>query len=316
MRAAVTGAAGFVGSHLCERLLGEGHEVLGIDALTTTYDPGIKERNVERLRRRPGFVFLGKEMSELRLAEVLDGVDVVFHLAGEPGVRASWGAEFATYVQRNVLTTQALLEAVRAGAPRKMVYASSSSVYGQAASYPTAETLRPRPVSPYGVTKLAGEQLCEAYRETFGLPTVALRLFTVYGPRQRPDMAFARLVRAAARGESFTMYGDGHQTRDFTFVSDVVDALCGAARSSFTGVANVGGGSRVSLNEAIEVLRSLAGPVKVDRVGTAPGDVRDTAADISLSGRAFGYAPRVALRDGLAAMLDEVRPGAGEGERG
>ncbi|GAB2769694.1 hypothetical protein GCM10027091_01290 [Streptomyces daliensis] len=164
-------------------------------------------------------------------------------------------------------------------------------------------------MSPYGVTKLAGEQLCEVYRETFGVPTVALRLFSVYGPCQRPDMAFARLVRAAARDEPFTVYGDGCQTRDFTFVSDVVDALYRASLSAFAGVANVGGGSRVSLNEAIDVLRSLAGPVKVERVGTAPRDVRDTGADISLAARAFGYVPRVALRDGLATMLDEHWPG-------
>ncbi|GAU65943.1 putative nucleotide-sugar epimerase [Streptomyces sp. NBRC 110611] len=307
MRAVVTGAAGFIGSHLCDRLLAEGHQVLGIDALTDTYDPGLKMRNVERLRLRPAFAFLGGDLLQLRLAPVLDGAEVVFHLAGQPGVRSSWGEEFATYVERNVLTTQRLLEAVHADPPRKLVYASSSSVYGQAQSYPTGESLRPLPMSPYGVTKLAGEQLCEVYRETFGVPTVALRLFTVYGPRQRPDMAFARLVRAALRGERFTVYGDGGQTRDFTFVSDVVEAMYGASRSSFTGVANVGGGSQVPLNHAIEVVQALAGPLEVERAGTAPGDVRDTAADITLSASAFGYAPRVDLRAGLSAMLDEAR---------
>lgn len=307
MRAVVTGAAGFIGSHLCDRLVDEGHDVLGIDALTDTYDPGLKKRNMERLRSQPRFAFLGEEVCRLPLAEVLEGADVVFHLAGQPGVRPSWGAEFATYVDRNILTTQALLEAARVQPPRKLVYASSSSVYGTAEAYPTGESLRPRPVSPYGVTKLAGEHMCEVYRETFGLPTVALRFFTVYGPRQRPDMAFSRLVGAVVRGERFTVYGDGRQTRDFTFVSDVVEALYRVSRSSFTGVANVGGGGRVSLNHAIEVLGELAEPVQVDRVGTAPGDVRDTAADISLATAAFGYAPRVRLRAGLAAMLAEER---------
>ncbi|GAA4899710.1 NAD-dependent epimerase/dehydratase family protein [Streptomyces coeruleoprunus] len=309
MRAVVTGAAGFIGSHLCARLLADGCEVVGVDVLTDTYDPRLKKRNVAALLGRRTFTFLRADLLHTPLAPLLDGADAVYHLAGQPGVRTSWGAEFATYVHRNVLATHAVLEAARAVRPRKLVYASSSSVYGDAARYPTGEALRPRPVSPYGVTKLSGEQLCEVYRTAFGLPTVSLRLFTVYGPRQRPDMAFARLVDAAVRGEPFTVYGDGEQSRDFTYVADVVEALCRVVRSDFTGVANVGGGCRVSLNGAIAVLRSLTGPFDVVRAERAPGDVRHTAADISLSRAAFGYRPRVGLREGLAAMVDQARHG-------
>ena len=218
MRCVVTGAAGFIGSHLCEFLLSQGDEVIGIDCFTDYYDPRRKEINLVGARQYDRFQLQREDLLRAPLVELLDGADVVFHLAGQPGVRPSWGADFATYVWRNVLATQALLEAARVVGLAKLVYASSSSVYGDAESYPTAETLRPRPVSPYGVTKLAAEHLCELYRVGFGVPTVSLRLFTVYGPRQRPDMAFSRLVAAGLRGGTFELFGEGTQTRDFTYV--------------------------------------------------------------------------------------------------
>ncbi|NWF25737.1 GDP-mannose 4,6-dehydratase [Streptomyces sp. PKU-EA00015] len=307
MRAVVTGAAGFIGSHLCAHLLAAGDEVVGIDAVTDTYDPKLKEHNLDVLRRSDGFDFRLADLLETDLARALDGAEVVYHLAGEPGVRPSWGREFPRYTSRNVLTTQALLEATRGMPLRKLVYASSSSVYGHAADLPTAETLCPRPVSPYGVTKLAAEHLCELYRTAFGVPTVSLRLFTVYGPRQRPDMAFARLVAAAVRDEPFALYGDGEQTRDFTYVADTVTAMRGAAQAEFTGVANIGGGSRASMNEAIAIVECMTGRIDLRRTAAQPGDIRHTGADISVAADAFGFAPEVTLPEGLAEMVAQER---------
>lgn len=304
MRTVVTGAAGFVGSHLCTRLLEQGHEVVGIDVLTDFYDVSRKEVNLVALSDWDAFSF---HRTDLRQAPrpLFDGAEVVFHLAGQPGVRPSWGPEFALYVERNIMATQHLLETLRAADVRKIVYASSSSVYGDAESYPTTETLRPRPVSPYGVTKLAAEHLCELYRGNFGLPTASLRLFTVYGPGQRPDMAFSRLVTAAVRGRPFPLYGDGQQTRDFTYVGDVVEAFCAAAVSDWTGVANIGGGARTSMAEVIQMAGELVGrPVQTDRKPGQPGDVRDTAADTTVARNAFGYAPAVPLAEGLARMVE------------
>jgi nucleoside-diphosphate-sugar epimerase len=303
VKALVTGAAGFVGSHLCERLLGDGVEVVGLDAFTDYYERPRKEQNLSGLRRRPGFRLVEADIAEVALDPLLDGVEWVFHLAGQPGVRASWGPDFPDYVHHNVLATQRLLEACKGRRLGKLVYASSSSVYGDAESYPTAETLRPQPVSPYGVTKLAAEHLCEVYRKSFDVPTASLRLFTVYGPRQRPDMAFSRLVGAALAGEEFEVYGDGEQTRDFTFVGDVVQAMGDAARSSWCGVANIGGGSRTSLNGVLEIVRGLCGELRLTRRPRATGDVRHTAADISVAAAGFGYRPRTSLAQGLAAMV-------------
>jgi nucleoside-diphosphate-sugar epimerase len=303
----VTGAAGFVGSHLCQALLDDGDEVIGVDAFTDYYSRHRKEKNLTPLRIQARFTLVEADLAEVAVAPLLAGVDRVFHLAGQPGVRASWGPDFADYVRHNVVATQRLLEACRDHPLRKLVYASSSSVYGDAESYPTPETLRLQPVSPYGVTKAAGEHLCEVYRRNFDLPLVSLRLFTVYGPRQRPDMAFSRLVRAALAGESFEVYGDGEQTRDFTFVGDVVQAMRDAARSPWCGVANVGGGSRTSLNGVLDIVRELCGDFRLTRRPAATGDVRDTAADISVAAAAFGYAPRASLPEGLAAMVAAER---------
>jgi nucleoside-diphosphate-sugar epimerase len=307
MRAVVTGAAGFIGSHLCEHLLSRGDEVIGVDALTDYYDPADKRENLGALLDRGGFAFRQGDLLAVPLERLLAGADVVYHLAGQPGVRGSWGPEFAAYLERNVLVTQRLLETTRAIGLRRLVYASSSSVYGDAETYPTAETVRPRPVSPYGVTKLAAEHLCETYRTAFGVPTVSLRLFSVYGPRQRPDMAFTRLVTSALTRRPFLLYGDGEQSRDFTYVTDVVTAMRAAALSSWSGVANVGGGSEVTMNQAVDLLRLLGPAVRVVRVPGRPGDARRTAADITLAREAFGYRPTTGLRDGLAAMLKSAR---------
>jgi nucleoside-diphosphate-sugar epimerase len=307
MTVLVTGAAGFIGSHLCEALLDDGVEVVAVDSFTDYYSRQRKEQNLSPLRARAGFAFVEADLLDLAVGPLLGTVECVFHLAGQPGVRASWGPDFSNYVRHNVIATQRLLEACRDRPLRKLVYASSSSVYGDAESYPTPETLRPQPVSPYGVTKLAAEHLCEVYRKSFGVPVASLRLFTVYGPRQRPDMAFSRLVHAALSGEQFEVYGDGTQTRDFTFVGDVVRALRDAAQAPWYGVANIGGGDQRSLNDAVDIVRELCGEVRLVRRRRARGDVRDTAADISVAEAAFGYRPRISLPEGLAAMVAAER---------
>lgn len=311
MRAVVTGAAGFIGSHLCEHLVSRGDEVVGVDAMTDFYEPSRKLRNLARLRGLDHFTFRRADLLDLRLEPLFADADAVYHLAGQPGVRGSWGAEFAVYLERNVLVTQHVLETARDTGLRRLVYASSSSVYGDAETYPTVETLRPRPVSPYGVTKLAAEQLCETYRTVFGVPAVSLRLFSVYGPRQRPDMAFARLVAAACAHRPFPLYGDGGQSRDFTYVGDVVTAMRAAALSSFSGVANLGGGSEVTMNQVIALLGRLAAPVDVVRGPVQPGDARRTAADITVARDAFGYRPATHIRAGLTAMVRAERASLG-----
>ncbi|GLP70982.1 putative UDP-glucose epimerase YtcB [Streptomyces sp. TUS-ST3] len=308
MRAVVTGAAGFIGSHLCAHLLSHGDEVVGVDALTDFYDPARKRHNLARLLGREGFRFHRGDLLGLPLRPLFAQADAVYHLAGQPGVRGSWGPGFAVYLERNVLVTQRVLEAARDAGVRHLVYASSSSVYGDAEAYPTPETVRPRPVSPYGVTKLAAEHLCETYRTAFGVPTASLRLFSVYGPGQRPDMAFARLVAAACTRRPFPLYGDGGQSRDFTYVGDVVAAMRTVSLSSWTGVANLGGGCEVTMRQVIELLGRLGAVVRVVPGPARPGDARRTAADISLARDAFAYRPATDLRTGLAAMLRATSP--------
>ncbi|MCX4750379.1 NAD-dependent epimerase/dehydratase family protein [Kitasatospora sp. NBC_01287] len=315
MRAVVTGAAGFIGSHLCAHLLAAGDTVVGVDALTDAYDPALKWRNLRELAPHPGFSHHRADLRTADLAGLLEGAEVVYHLAGQPGVRPSWGREFTRYAERNLLATQALVEAARRHPLRKFVYASSSSVYGDAPAFPTPETVCPRPVSPYGVTKLAAEHVCELYRAAYGLPSVSLRLFTVYGPRQRPDMAFARLIEAALTGEPFPLHGDGEQTRDFTYVRDVVTAMRAAARADFTGVANIGGGHPVSMKQAIATVEQLVGPVTLDPRPGGPGEARHTGADITVAAREFDYSPRTGLHEGLAAMARHARAGRAAARR-
>lgn len=312
MHAIVTGAAGFIGSHLCDHLLDQGDEVVGIDCLTDYYDPRRKEANLAALRTREGFTEHRLDLATASLTTLFERADVVYHLAGQPGVRASWGEQFLPYVSRNITATQRVLEAAHQVSPWKVVYASSSSVYGAAESYPTTEDMNPRPVSPYGVTKLAAEHLCELYRTTSGVSTLSLRLFTVYGPRQRPDMAFSRLIDAALRHEPFLLYGDGGQSRDFTYVGDVVTAMRQAALSPWTGVANIGGGARTTMTEVIAALTDIVGPIEVVHLPAQRGDVRHTAADTTRAREGFGYDPRVPLHEGLERMVASRRDLTGD----
>ncbi|WP_437936244.1 NAD-dependent epimerase/dehydratase family protein [Sorangium sp. So ce341] len=304
MRCLVTGVAGFIGAHLAERLIELGHEVLGVDRFTDYYGREIKEGNLARLLGEPRFSLSTADLATADLRPLLSTCEVIFHQAAQAGVRPSWGQSFEGYLRDNVLATQRLLEAARAhGQVRKLVYASSSSVYGDVDDVPMHESSRTAPHSPYGVTKLAAENLCELYRRNFGLPTVSLRYFTVYGPGQRPDMAFHRFIAAVLKGETVRVHGDGEQTRDFTYVSDVVQANVEAMEGGAVGVFNIGGGSRVSLNEALRLLGELAGPVRVERGEPQAGDVRHTWADTAAARAALRYVPRVPLREGLAAQV-------------
>ncbi len=306
MRALVTGAAGFIGSHLVERLATEGHSVVAVDCLTNYYDRGQKRANLAKLNGLPDCVLVQSDLRTTDLAPLLEGIDLVFHQAGQPGVRASWASGFTSYVEHNVLATQRLLEAVREHPVARFVFASSSSVYGNAPAYPTTEDDLPRPQSPYGVTKLAAEHLCGVYARTWGVQSVSLRYFTVYGPRQRPDMAMHRLIEAAISGERFPMYGDGHQVRDFTFVDDVVTAnLCAAASEAPAGsVINVAGGSSVTLLEVVGLVGELVGrSVELERRPAQPGDVERTGGSTDRARNLLGWKPQVPLRIGLARQV-------------
>lgn len=309
MKVLVTGAAGFIGSSISERLLGDGADVRGIDMFTDNYSVDIKRNNINILKKSAGFEFTESNILDSNLAALLDGVDVVYHQAAIPGVRDSWGKRFEDYVNNNVLATQKLLEAAKGAGLKKFVYASSSSIYGDAESFPTSETAVPKPMSPYGVTKLSAEHLCLLYSKNHGVPCVALRYFTVYGPRQRQDMAFHKILRAAFLGEEFLLFGDGSQTRDFTFIKDAVAANLGAAEDGVPGTAyNIGGGSRVSMNEVLDIIAKITGTeLRIKKVETQKGDVRDTSADTSLARRDFGYAPAVGLEEGLSREWEWIK---------
>jgi UDP-glucuronate 4-epimerase len=294
MRYVVTGAAGFIGSHLAEALLADGHDVYAVDCFTDYYEKALKEENARELG-----------INRLDLADEpleLNGIDGVFHLAGQPGVR-SFGEAFPLYVRRNVLATQKVFEAC-ASAGVRVVFASSSSIYGDAETFPTAEDAIPKPLSPYGITKLACEHLAYAYARSFGLDCAALRYFTVYGPRQRPDMFFRRVCERLADGGLFEIYGSGEQSRSFTYVDDVVDATRAAMERAPAGATyNVGGGEEATMLEAIAVLENVSGrALQTRHRETAKGDMARTQADISRIGAELAWQPRTSLRDGLAAM--------------
>jgi UDP-glucuronate 4-epimerase len=296
MRYVVTGAAGFIGSHLAEALVAQGHEVLGVDCFTDYYDPALKEENAS-----------GLDVARLDLAEQeldLDGIDGVFHLAGQPGVR-SFGDVFEDYVRRNLLASRRVFEAAAAAGVR-VVFASSSSIYGEAERYPTPEETEARPISPYGITKLGCEHLAHAYRQEFGLDAVVLRYFTFYGPRQRPDMALARIVDALVRAGSFELYGDGLQSRSFTYVADGVRATIAAMQNARAGsLYNVGGGEESTMRDAISILELLAGrSLDVVERPAAAGDVRRTSADATRIERDLGWRATTALEDGLRAQWE------------
>jgi UDP-glucose 4-epimerase len=301
MKALVTGAAGFIGSHLVSALLDEGAQVVGLDAYTDYYSRAIKETNLEVNQHRPGFRFVEGRIQDVDLSPLLQGVTDVFHLAAQAGVRRSWGRDFRVYTDNNVDASQRLLEACVGLPLNRFVYASSSSIYGDNAAIPMREDALPQPVSPYGVTKLAAEQLCYLYFVNHGVPAVAVRYFTVYGPRQRPDMAFHRFLRAAMNGEPIVLYGDGEQTRDFTFVGDAVAATIAAAKTGTPGRAyNIGGGSRVTVNEVLEIVQRIVGrAVTVRREPVQKGDMRDTYADTTRARADLGFIPTVSLEQGL-----------------
>ncbi len=305
----VTGAAGFIGSTLVERLLRDGHRVRGVDCFTDYYDPELKHRNLEAARRNPRFELVNGDLVEIDLAELLRGVSCCFHLAAQAGVRASWGREFFIYTRCNIEATQRLLEAARdVGLPR-LVYSSSSSVYGNARQMPVSEDALPEPVSPYGVTKLSAEQLCSLYHYNYGLPVVSLRYFTVYGPRQRPDMAFHKFIRAGLRGEAIEIYGDGTQTRDFTFVDDAVEANLAAMRYAKPhGIFNVGGGATVSLQRVVQLIEaSLGKKLEVRFLPRVHGDVGHTHADPRRAAAELGFEAAVRIEDGMPAEVAWLR---------
>jgi nucleoside-diphosphate-sugar epimerase len=310
MRCLITGAAGFIGSHLTERLLAEGHEVWGIDNFADSYPRALKERNLAVARSWNRFRLFEKDVLARDLLPLLDGMDWVFHLAAQAGVRASWGHDFASYLNNNVLATQRLLETLaRLQCARRFIYASSSSVYGEVGHLPLSEILRPQPHSPYGVTKLAAEQLCMLYRRNFGLPVVALRYFTVYGPRQRPDMALQRFCLAALAREPLRVFGNGAQRRDFTFVSDVVEAnlLAAMTEDAVGEVLNIGSGVQATLHDVFMLLEEVSEThITLHYESKQYGDVTETLADITRARQVLGYAPQVSLRMGLARQFAEL----------
>lgn len=309
MNVIVTGAAGFIGSRLSRRLLDEGCRVTGIDCLTDFYDERIKRRNLEPLLARRSFRWLQADLNDLPLRRLLRGTEAVFHLAAQAGVRDSWGSQFDIYIRQNIRATQRLLEAAKGLPLRRFVYASSSSVYGLTPDMPFKETSPLHPLSPYGVSKLAAEDLAFLYFQCFGVPTVSLRFFTVYGPGQRPDMAFHKFLKAIQAGDPITVYGDGRQTRDFTYVEDIVAANLAALERGRPGqVYNIGGGHRERLDRLFGVLESVCGRTVRLRHGPAQkGDAPHTSADIGKARRELGFVPRTGLADGLAAEWDYIR---------
>jgi nucleoside-diphosphate-sugar epimerase len=313
-RVLVTGCAGFLGSHLSERLVEQGHTVLGIDCFAPYYSREAKERNLERLRDEPRFALVELDLTTGALEGLVDGVDTVFHLAAQAGVVGSFGASFEIYARNNVLATQRLLEAAANASPVAFVYASSSSVYGDASIYPTTELSSRKPLSPYGMTKVATEELAAVYLRCFGVPVIGLRYFTAYGPRQRPDMAFSKFFRCALSGRALPINGEGRQVRDFTFVDDAVAGTLAAAELGRPGrIYNVGGGSPVELLDAIALIGELTGrDIELDRRPPPVGEAQRTGCDGALARRELGFVPRTGLFEGLVAQLEWM---LGEGQR-
>ncbi len=299
----ITGVAGFIGSHLAEALLKLGEKVIGIDEFNDYYDPQLKRKNVSFLASYPNFELIETDLLNLDWNQLLTGVDVVYHQAAQAGVRASWGKSFRDYTEKNINATQVILEGAKNNTHLKsLVMASSSSVYGNAETFPTSEDVCPQPVSPYGITKLAAERLGSLYYQNFGVPVTSLRYFTVYGPRQRPDMAFHKFFKAALLDEEISIYGDGQQTRDFTFIDDAVAAnlAAGLVPEAAGEVFNIGGGSRVVLADVLNTIEEIIErPLKRTYIENAKGDARHTSADVSKAQKILNYQPKVSLRDGL-----------------
>jgi len=301
MKSVITGVAGFIGSHLAEKLLGLGHEVVGVDKFLDNYARKFKDSNLSQFVKHPSFKFINDDLVNIELRQLLNQTDYIFHLAAQPGVRSSWGEEFSHYSHNNILVTQLLLEACKQVKVRKFVYASSSSVYGDTDDLPMRESGGTRPVSPYGVTKLAAEHLCYLYWKAFGIPTVSLRFFTVYGPRQRPDMFFHILMRRLLVDEEIPLYDDGEQSRDFTYCTDIVDGLTAAAFYPGSGdVFNLGGGGEITLLNAIQLVEKVSGrKAELKRFDRQRGDVRRTRASLDQAKKKLGYKPLISLEQGL-----------------
>jgi UDP-glucose 4-epimerase len=309
MKSLVTGAAGFIGSRLAERLLKEGHEVVGIDCFTDYYSRMQKEENVRTLRANPSFKLFEKNLLAGGLEEEILASDCIFHLAAQAGVRASWGRDFEVYTANNIVATQKLLEICKESTIKLFVYASSSSVYGDTPDLPFCENGQVRPVSPYGVSKLAGEHLCRLYRKNFGVPMVILRYFTVYGPGQRPDMAFHVFLKAMLKDREIAIFGNGEQTRDFTYIDDIVEGTLLATKGDCEGKTfNLGGGARTSLNEVLRLLETITGKKsQITYQKTQKGDPPHTFADITLAEKKLGYSPQTRLNEGLQREYEWLR---------
>ncbi|HUU50473.1 MAG TPA: GDP-mannose 4,6-dehydratase [Nitrospinota bacterium] len=301
MRCLVTGVAGFIGSHLSEALIKGGHTVTGIDCFTNYYPRTLKEKNIKMLRKDKNFTFIEGNLLDFNLKEIVSQTDYIFHQAAQAGVRASWGDDFKIYTENNINATQRLLEASIGTKLKRFIFASSSSVYGDIKNFPMREGDTLYPLSPYGVSKMASESLCYLYWKSFSLPVISLRYFTVYGPRQRPDMAFHRFVKSILKDKEISIYGDGNQTRDFTYVSDIIKAnILAMERGDEGNTYNIGGGSKVSINEVLKILEKISGKnIKVKYNEPEKGDMRHTWADINKAKNDLGYFPTVGLEDGL-----------------
>jgi nucleoside-diphosphate-sugar epimerase len=305
MKSLITGCAGFIGSHLTDKLLLEGHDVTGIDCFTDYYPRAVKEKNIKNALEHENFTFIEKDI--VNITEFPE-VDYIFHQAAQAGVRASWGSSFGIYTRNNILATQKLLEYYKDKGVKKFVFASSSSIYGDVDKLPIREDAPKNPFSPYGVTKLASENLCSLYYKNYGTPTVSLRYFTVYGPRQRPDMGINKFVHAGLNGDAIEIYGDGTQTRDFTYISDVVQANLLAASSDVVGESfNIGGGSRISVDDLVRLIKEAVGKdVQTKHVGAQKGDVRHTYADVTKAGKMIGYIPTIDIKVGVKRYVDSL----------
>ncbi len=309
MNILVTGAAGFIGSQLCKKLIFNGAHILAVDGFTDFYPRWLKEKNIRSLANHPHFELVSHDLLDLNLNTIMEKIDVVFHLAAQPGVRTSWGSDFSVYTKNNIDVTQRLLEAAKTSSIKKFIYASSSSVYGLSSQLPMSETNTLHPFSPYGVTKLAAEHLCNLYHKNYGIPCVSLRFFTVYGPGQRPDMAFHRFFKAIAEKKEIIIFGDGQQTRDFTFIDDIIQANLSSIESGKPGETyNLGGGTQRKLSDILPVVEKISQTkAKIRYVEREKGDVQHTFADIQKAKKDLDYSPQVALEDGLKLEWDWIK---------